>query len=207
MKPDADPGQVDPTEGPSELLVLVRGAQARASNEFERLYAGTVPALVAWSRLRLSSLPHRRIDVEDIMQETWVRAFENFAGFRSGASFRHWVIGIAQNVLLEALRRDVRQRKDPLRNKADSRLSQCPDSVTSISRAAARDDGFARLLELILELAADDRQLVLLHALEERPLAKVAERLEISEDAAGKRWQRLRARLQEQPAFVSIMHG
>jgi DNA-directed RNA polymerase specialized sigma24 family protein len=79
--------------------------------------------------------------------------------------------------------------------------------VTSISRAAARDDGFARLLSLIFELPVEDRQLVLLHGLEERPLASVAERLEISEAAAGKRWQRLRAQLRELPAFVSVLQA
>ncbi|HTF89690.1 MAG TPA: sigma-70 family RNA polymerase sigma factor [Planctomycetota bacterium] len=192
----------DPEHGLDEAL---HGAESRASSEFERLYAGAVPALIAWARLRMSSLPSGRIDVEDIVQETWVRALENFGRFRDRESFRHWVIGIAQNVLLEALRRDVRQRRDPLRNQAGSNLSQCPDTVTSISRAAARDDGFLRLLGLILELPTDDRQLLLLHGLEERPLANVARQLEISEEAAGKRWQRLRARLQEQPAFLAVL--
>jgi RNA polymerase sigma-70 factor (ECF subfamily) len=190
-----------------ELSVAVRKAESSAPSEFERLYAGAVPALVAWTRLRIRGLPHGRIDVEDIVQETWLRALEGFARFSAGSSFRHWVIGIAQNVLLEALRRDVRQRRDPLRSEDGSLLGQCPDSVTTISRAAARDDGFARLLALIFELPEEDRQLVLLHGLEERPLASVAERLEISAEAAGKRWQRLRARLQEQPAFVSVLQG
>jgi DNA-directed RNA polymerase specialized sigma24 family protein len=41
--------------------------------------------------------------------------------------------------------------------------------------------------------------------LEERPLARVAEQLELSEEAARKRWQRVRARLREQPAFVAVL--
>lgn len=191
----------------AELVVALRGAEAAAANEFERHYAGAVPALIAWTRLRIAGLPHGRIDVEDIVQETWVRALANFTRFSDGASFRHWVIGIAQNVLLEALRRDARSNADRARYGEVSNLSRCPDSVTSISRAAARDDGFARLLTLIFELSAEDRQLVLLHGLEERPLANVAERLHISEETARKRWQRLRARLREQPAFVSVLQA
>lgn len=184
-----------------ELSVALRGAESGASTDFERHYASAVPALIAWTRLRIAGLPHGRIDVDDIVQETWVRALENFSRYSDRFSFRPWVIGIAQNVLLEALRR----RTDRERGDDGSNLSRCPDSVTSISRAAARDDGFARLLTLIFELPAEDRQLVLLHALEERPLASVAEQLELSEEAARKRWQRLRARLREQPAFVAVL--
>lgn len=192
---------------PDQLLTALRGAESRASSDFERLYAEAVPALVAWTRLRIAGLPHGRIDVEDIVQETWVRALESFTRFSDRSSFRTWVIGIAQNVLLEALRGGERSSSDGGRSAAAAHLSQCPDSVTSISRAAARDDGFARLLALIFELPVEDRQLVLLHGLEERPLAKVAERLKISEEAAGKRWQRLCTRLREQPAFVSVLQG
>jgi RNA polymerase sigma-70 factor (ECF subfamily) len=192
----------DPAGGDA-LIAAVRTVELTTTNEFERDYARSVPALVAWVRLRIAGLPHGRIDVEDIVQETWVRALEKFAGLPDTAGFRYWVLGIAQNVLLEAMRKDARGRGK--RAPADALdLDQCPDSVTSISRAVARDDGFARLLEVILELPTEERQLVLLHGLEERPLANVAEQLRITEEAAGKRWQRLRARLREQPAFVSV---
>jgi len=207
MNPSDEPVDESKPAKPDELQAALRGAERSAVNEFERLYAGTVPALVAWTRLRVAGLPHGRIEVEDIVQETWVRALASFARFSERSSFKYWVIGIAQNVLLEALRRDVRSSKAPGQLHEGSNLSQCPDSVTSISRAAARDDGFARLLALILELPDEDRQLVLLHGLEERPLASVAVRLQISEEAVGKRWQRLRARLKEQPAFVSVLQG
>ena len=201
---DDSPAESEPA-APGALAGALRGAQARAADDFERLYAGVVPALVAWTRLRLSGLPRGRIEVEDVVQETWVRALENFERLTDPAGFRHWVIGIAQNVLLEALRRGARGRNQRDRADQGTPLSQCPDSVTSISRAAARDDGLARLLALILELPAEDRQLVLLHGLEERPLAGIAESLEISAAAAEKRWQRLRARLREQPAFAALM--
>lgn len=185
------------------LCVAVRNGAARATSEFEREYARTVPALVAWTRLRIARLPHGRIVVEDIVQETWLRALERFARSSDQSSFRYWVLGIAQNVLLEALRRDARDRGRRGERELPS-LEQCPDSVTSISRAAVRNDSFARLLAIILGLPDEDRQLVLLHGLEERPLVSIAKQLHISEAAAEKRWQRLRARLSEQPAFVAV---
>ncbi len=204
MSTNHDAEQFDPTLH-GELRLALSGAESNATSEFERLYASAVPALVAWTRLRIAGLPHSRIDVEDIVQETWVRAFENLQRYSDRFSFRSWVIGIAQNVLLEALRKDVRRASDRARFEEGSGLSQCPDSITSISRAAARDDSFARLLALILELPEDERALLLMHGLEDRPLASVAERLEINEEAARKRWQRLCTRLREQPAFVSLV--
>ena len=193
--------------GGSVLGRALHAARSEAASEFERHYAGAVPALVAWTRLRIAGLPHGRVEVEDIVQETWMRSLESFDRFAAQGSFRHWVIGIAQNVLLEALRRDARHDHRVRRAAQGSGLSQCPDTVTSISRAAARDDGFARLMEVVLGLPHEERQLVLLHGLEERPLAQVAKGLEISEDAASKRWQRLCARLREQPAFVSVLRA
>ena len=190
-----------------ELSRALREADADAASDFERQYAGTLPALIAWTRLRIAGLPHGRIDVEDIVQETWLRALESFDRFSNHFSFRTWVIGIAQKVLLEALRRDARRASGHAGFGEGSGLSQFPDTITSISRAAARDDGFARLLELIFELPAEDQQLVLLHALEQCPLAQVAEQLSISEEAARKRWQRLCARLRTQPAFASFLQG
>jgi len=187
--------------------MALRAAHAGARDGFERLYAGAIPALVAWTRMRVAGLPPGRVDVDEIVQETCVRALENFGRFTERASFRSWTIGIAQKVLLEMMRRDARVRNAPLHSDGRSHLSQVPDSVTTVSRAVARDDGFARMVAWILELPSEDRDLLLLHALEERPLASVAERLHVSEEAAAKRWQRLRARLQEQPLFVAVLEG
>ena len=191
----------------SELVVALRAAQSAARDGFERLYAGAVPALVAWTRLRVAGLPPGRVEVDEVVQETCVRALENFGRFTERASFRSWAIGIAQKVLLEMMRRDGRVRSAPLHSDGRSHLSQVPDSVTTVSRAVARDDGFARMVAWIFELPSEDRELLLLHALEERPLASVAERLHVSEEAVAKRWQRLRARLQEQPLFISVLEG
>ena len=202
-----DPGAARDSASSGDLLVAMREAQSRASSEFERLYTNAVPTIVAWARLRVAGLPHGRIEIEDIVQETWVRALDAFPRFSRSLSFRSWVIGIAQNVLLEALRSDGWHRTHRDHLEGGRTLSQYPDSVTSISRAAARDDGLARLLELIARLSAEDRQLVLMHGLEERPLRRIAEQLHLSEEAATKRWQRLCARLREQPAFASILGG
>ena len=44
-------------------------------------------------------------DVEDLVQETFFRAFRRIDGYRGGASFRTWVIAIGSNALKDSRRR------------------------------------------------------------------------------------------------------
>ena len=67
--------------------------------------------------------------------------------------------------------------------------------VRLVSRRVSRDEELGRFREAVAALPEDERKLVLHCGLEGLPLREVGERLGISEEAAGKRWQRLRARL------------
>ena len=55
-----------------------------------------------------------RSDVEDLVQETFFRAFRNLASWRGGAGLRGWLCTIAANVLRDAARRGGRRRMLPL---------------------------------------------------------------------------------------------
>ena len=78
-----------------------------------------------------------------------------------------------------------------------------------MSRRVSRDEELARFREAVAALPEDERKLVLHCGLEGLPLREVGERLGISEEAAGKRWQRLRARLRtsELPAHLLALSG
>ena len=53
-------------------------------------------------------------DVEDLVQETFFRAFRKIEGYRGGASFRTWVIAIGSNALKDSRRRSRRRPVVPL---------------------------------------------------------------------------------------------
>src|SRR5260370_34939052 len=57
-------------------------------------------------------------DVDDLVQETFFRAFRKIDGYRGGASFRTWVIGISPNALKEVRRRSRRRPAIPLETEA-----------------------------------------------------------------------------------------
>lgn len=175
-----------------------------ARERFETEYARALPRIVAWGRLRFSG--RAGFEVDDLVQETWARAFGAYPRFDPAcSSFPNWLFGIAQKVMLEWVRRDARERRvRPAREKSDI-LSKCPDSMTSISRALARDERVGLLVQAIDALPPEDRQLVLLRGIEERPFAEVGTVLGIEPDAAAKRWERLRARLQSLPDVARVL--
>ena len=70
-----------------------------------------------------------------------------------------------------------------------------------------RDEGLAAFRLEVDALPEEERKLVVHCGLEGLPLGEVAERLGISTEAAGKRWQRLRARLAESSLPEHLLAG
>lgn len=58
----------------------------------------------------LAAAGARKHDLEDLVQETFFRAFRRIDSFRGRAAFRTWLIAIASNALRDAWRRRKRTR-------------------------------------------------------------------------------------------------
>ena len=190
--------------------VWVRSARNGDAGDFARLYEHIAPAVHTWASLRLRPNQAAMLDPGDLVQEVWLRAWRRIDDFdHERVPFRFWVFRIAKNVLLEASRQSRRPdqlgriRASGEDGEADP-LARVADSITAVSRRVSRDDELGRFREAVAALPEDERKLVLHCGLEGLPLREVGERLGISEEAAGKRWQRLRARLRtsELPAHL-----
>ncbi|MFT4539892.1 MAG: RNA polymerase sigma-70 factor (ECF subfamily) [Planctomycetota bacterium] len=198
MSSESDPAQ------PS--LITQRIARAINAGELERfdeLYARVAPALYAWAQLRVLKELRKHIDAEDVVQEVWIRALEIFDRFDPDKqSFRPWLFSVAKLVLLEASRRVRRRRTEVAGHRAITgalfELNNVPDSVTGISTRMARDDSIKRFVEHVRQSDPLDHQVLVHFGLEGLSGEVAAQRIGISREAAFKRWQRLRKRLQEQ---------
>jgi RNA polymerase sigma-70 factor (ECF subfamily) len=170
------------------------------ADEFER----AAPALLAWAHLRVRPGLRKGLDPEDLVQEVGCRAFVRYGDFDPArATFRAWLFGFANRVLLEALRELGKGR--PVRAEAaDPSLSQVADSITAVSRRVARAETFRLFLQQVDGLDQEDRTLLVQIGIEGNSHAEVAAVLGIGEDAARKRWQRLRDRLRADPVFASL---
>lgn len=175
----------------------VRSARSDRASGFAALYTRVAPGILTWASLRIPGSHRGSIDPEDIVQEVWRRAYERFDHFDATRSpFRAWVFRIANLVLMEEFRRARGVRRTLSRDDSadDAPANDPADPATTVSRAVASDEVLAAFVRAAMSGSDDDRRL-LAFRLEGLSFEDCGARLGIAEDAARKRWQRLRERL------------
>jgi RNA polymerase sigma-70 factor, ECF subfamily len=154
---------------------------------FEALVASESPGLY---RFALSLV--RNVDVaEELVQETFVRAFEKHAGFRGESSAATWLHRILHNLAIDRARRAgheilVEAVEERWRDDGYS-----VDAGTVVERAQTREE----LEDALTRLPFIYRSAVLLHDVEEWTVAEISERLGIDLPAAKQRLRRGRMML------------
>ena len=197
----------DPLDGVTGVwLAEVKGGD---SDSFGRLYEHIAPALLTWAEFRIRPEQRQHVDPSDVVQEVWFRAWRQMESFDPEATpFRFWIFRIAKNVLLEAVRKTRRADVAGAGTTAKiQQLGELQDTMTAVSMRLSRDEGLAAFRLEVDALPEEERKLVVHCGLEGLPLGEVAERLGISTEAAGKRWQRLRARLAESSLPEHLLAG
>jgi RNA polymerase sigma factor (sigma-70 family) len=138
---------------------------------------------------------------EDLAQETFVTAWKHLPELREPAKLRAWLCGIARNLIGKTLKRDVREpvhAAEPLEaaNESPSLEPLLPDQVISKEEEAI----LWRSLERVPETY---REPLVLFYREHQSVERVADALELTQDAVRQRLSRGRKLLQEQVlAFV-----
>src|SRR5258706_3513978 len=93
---------MDPTD--AELIAAVlKGDRAR----FEPLVQKYLPRVFSTVRRHA----RRESEVEDIVQEIWVKAYQKLAGFRGEAPFEHWLMSLTVRTCYDCLRKHRRNRE------------------------------------------------------------------------------------------------
>ncbi len=180
-------------------------SQARSARSerppFEARFDEIAPALFAWAELRIRPFLRSRLVPQDLVQEVLLRGRKNFDRFdQQTGSFRAWSFRIAKNVLLEAVRAS---RTAAIAEAGTAgatgffKLDQVPQSVTSFTQRLAREDTVLAFLAHAESLPETDRMLLVHCGLEAEACASAAVKLGLTEDAAIKRWQRLKGKLSE----------
>ncbi len=169
-----------------DLLGQAReGARDAASLLFER-YRRRLAVLV---RYKLGEEWRAKLDIDDLVQETMMRAYRDLDSFtyRSPGSFLHWLSAIADHTIADAVRYQGRARRhatEMLRFRSESN-PQGPEPVDSLtpSRVFAREEGLKMLLRKMDELPEQYREVLLLAKIEGLTTEEISKRLEKPREA------------------------
>lgn len=134
----------------AELIEAWRGGDETAAAELVHRHAQAVARYLAAAGAG--------DDVEDLVQETFFRAFRKIAGFRGGASFRTWVIAIGSNALKDTRRRFRRRPVVPLET------DEIPDERGDPHADLVGKDLETRLGQCVTQLPPMQRDVFLLRA-------------------------------------------
>ena len=137
-------------------------------------------------------------EAEDVMQEAYVRAFENLHQFEGRSRFSAWLTRITVHEALGRLRRQ--SRFDSLEKTGENgEFSVDPATTTPDPEAATSQAEMGRILEeALLALPAQYRTVLMLRDVEEMSTSETAEALELSEQNVKVRLHRARAVLRRQ---------
>jgi RNA polymerase sigma-70 factor (ECF subfamily) len=162
----------EPREKPSDgqLIEAWRGGDEAAATELVRRHARALAQYLGAAGARE--------DVDDIVQETFFRAFRRIDSYRGTASFRTWLMTIGSNVLKDLRRRERRRPVIPLEDRQIVDESRDPHD-----QAVGRD--LERRLELaVAQLPPMQRDVFLLRAQQGSEYRDIAVALGTSEGAA-----------------------
>ena len=170
-----------------EVILDRQAVQDVLSGERERfgeLVERYMPVVQATAMARLRNVS----DTEDVVQETFLRAFQSLDRLRAKEKFGAWLLTIARNVCNTLLARRGRE--------ASLHEATLPTAVEpSGSGEAAELDGL--LHEEILKLSEGQREVLLMHYFAGRSLAEMESLLGVGRFALAKRLQRAREALGE----------
>ena len=130
-------------------------------------------------------------DAEELTQDVFLKAFQQLSSFKAESSFSTWIYRIATNVAISAVRK---KRNDVLRLD-DSVFANLSDTQVDEALEDESEEQMERLQQAMNQLEADERALITLYYLEEKPLVEVAFILGLTEGNAKVKLHRIRKKL------------
>lgn len=130
-------------------------------------------------------------EAEDILQDSFMKVFENIADFRGDSSVEHWIRRIVVFTAIKYNRRKMNQ-VGVVTDIDKMHESQEPNADITIS-----DYNFQQLLGFIQQLAPKYQLVFNLYAIEGYQHKEIAEMLDITEGTSKSQYSRAKAILQE----------
>lgn len=159
--------------GPLDDAQLIAGWRAGDEAAAAELVRRHTPALA-----RFLAAAGAREDLDDLVQDTFFRAFRRIESYRGRASFSTWLMAIGSNAL-----KDLRRRRRG-RTVVALEEQQLRDEGDNPHEEAVAEDLMARLERAVRRLPPMQRDVFLLRAQQGAEYREIAEALETSVGAA-----------------------
>ncbi|HLH00782.1 MAG TPA: sigma-70 family RNA polymerase sigma factor [Bryobacteraceae bacterium] len=190
MPATTEPGIFDE----SELVAKAREGDTAAYNQLVNKYSPKIYRLA-------KHITQHEEDAEDVLQETFLKAFEHLGDFQGQSKFYTWIVRIAVNESLMKLRKRKSDRTVPL----DEPLDTGEDTVVrevavwdeNPEQKYSREELGQILDEAVQSLRPVFRTVFVLRDIEELSTEETAEALGISIPAVKSRLLRARLQLRE----------
>jgi RNA polymerase sigma-70 factor (ECF subfamily) len=167
------------------LVAQAREGDAASFSELVRRYEGKIFRLA-------QHVTQNREDAEDVLQETFMKAYEHLDQFQGNSKFYTWIVRIAVNQALMKLRR----RKTDKSVSLDEAIDTGEDTV--VREIAAWDEDLGTILDTAVQsLDPPYRSVFMLRDVDELSTEETAETLGLSVPAVKSRLLRARLQLRE----------
>jgi RNA polymerase sigma-70 factor (ECF subfamily) len=152
----------------AELISAVVQGDAAS---FEPLIQKYSPRVFATAR----RYARRESEVEDIVQEVWLKAFQRLGSFRGDAPFEHWLMRLAVRICYDFLRSHQRNREDAFSELTGPETDWLDRFVTRPESANEQADAARQLVERVLEqLSPPARLVITLLEIEDRSVKEIS---------------------------------
>jgi RNA polymerase sigma-70 factor (ECF subfamily) len=165
--------------------------------------------LVERYQTRVYSLAYRMLgpaEAEDAAQEGFIKAYLQLASYKSEYRFSSWLLAITANHCIDVLRRRKR-----LSDQLQAVGRDLPTSVDAPELALVESESRRRVQDLVIELPATHRAVIVLHYWHELSCNEIGQMLGLSENCVLVRLHRARHLLatrmaEQQEREVEVAH-
>jgi RNA polymerase sigma-70 factor (ECF subfamily) len=175
-------------ESATSTFTLLEKAKAGDRDALSRAFEKHARRLAVLVHFKMGQRAREFSEVEDVVQETMLRAFRDIARFQyqSPGSFLRWLSAIADHAIIDRLRYRNRDRRagheEPFRSESNP-LGPEPTDTKTPSRLLGQQEALQRLLDRLNLLPGDYRHAILMAKIEGLSTAEMAERMGKSREA------------------------
>ena len=153
----------------TELIAAVLKGDAAS---FEPLVEKFSPRVFATAR----RYARRESEVEDIVQEIWLKAYQKLGSFRGDAPFEHWLMRLAVRTCYDFLRGHQRNREASFSDISGPEEDWLDHFMSGSEAASEESDAARQLVQRILEqLSPPARLVITLLEIEDRSVKEIAQ--------------------------------